>query len=64
MAEKTRILGIEKHSAKQVFIVNPVNTFIAIVRINEVFPDMFEPVSKTDLSFNIKLFLTQFLING
>ena len=59
-----RLNVVENSFAKQVFKVNPVITFIAIVRINDVFPDIFEPVSKIDLSFTLKLFFTQFSING
>jgi hypothetical protein len=50
MAENTLNLDKEKLLAKQVFIVKPVITFRPTVLINDVFPDIFEPVRRIDLS--------------
>jgi len=64
MAEKTLILGIENCLAKQVLMVNPVIILIPIDLINEVLPDIFEPVMRTDLLLVRILFSTQLNISG
>ena len=64
VAEKIRIGEKENCPEKQVFSVKPEITFKPIVRIKEVFPDIFEPVKSTDFPFISIEFLMQLVING
>jgi hypothetical protein len=64
IAENILTLERLKLLAKQVFKVNAVKAFIPIVLIKDVFPDMFEPVSRMDfLSVAMEL-ETQLAIRG
>ena len=56
--------GMEKCFAKHVFMVKPQTALIPMVRINVVFPDILEPVSKIDFSLKSMLFFTQSIIKG